>query len=166
MLWSSMWEAFGVASIGRVENLLPLFDDLPGHAVMQHLRRQQGDSAVMMLMVVPGKERLAKIPRVFDGSETIWKLGPVLEGFELALRVRIIVRDMGPAMSLGHAQISHQQGHRFRGHRGSTVGVDGESSRLDALFGAGIGDPLLSGYKFNRISCVEFSSKSDWESEA
>ena len=25
---------------------------------------------------------------------------------------------------------------------------------------------LLSGYKLNRISCVEFSSKSDWESEA
>ncbi len=90
-----MGEAFGVASIGRVENLLPLLDDLPGHAVMQHLRRQQGDAAVMMLMVVPGKERLAKITRVLDGSEAIWELGPVLEGFKLALRVRIIVRDMG-----------------------------------------------------------------------
>jgi hypothetical protein len=27
-------------------------------------------------------------------------------------------------------------------------------------------ETLLSGYKLNRISCVEFSSKSDWESEA
>ena len=60
MLWSGVGEAFGVAVIGRVEHLLPLLDHLASNSVVQHLRGQQGDPAVMMLVVVPGEELLAE----------------------------------------------------------------------------------------------------------
>jgi hypothetical protein len=39
---------------------LPLLDYLSGDSVVQHLRGQQGDPAVMMFVVAPGKELLAK----------------------------------------------------------------------------------------------------------
>src|ERR1019366_2701816 len=105
MLWSGMGEAFRVAFTGRIKNLLSLFDHLPGHAVVQHLLGQQGDPAVMMLGVIPEKKSLKKGARVLDGTEFIGKIGPVLEGFELALRVRIVVRDVRAAMSFCNSQI-------------------------------------------------------------
>ena len=86
VLWSGVGEAFRVAGIGRIEHLLPLLDHHDSHAVVQHFRGQQGDPAVMMFVVVPAKERLAKGTKVLDGAEALRKLGPVLEGFGLALR--------------------------------------------------------------------------------
>ncbi len=58
---------------------------------MQHIRGQQRDSAVMVLVVVPGKELLTKGPCIFDGAESVWELGPIFESLEVALRVRIVV---------------------------------------------------------------------------
>ena len=66
MFGASLGEAFGIASKGYVENLLSLFDDLPGHAVVQYLRCQKCDSVVMMFVVVPGKEFLPKSRRIHD----------------------------------------------------------------------------------------------------
>ena len=60
VLWSGVGEAFRVSRIGRVEHLLPLLDHHASHAVVQHFRGQQGDPAVMMFVVVPGKELQAK----------------------------------------------------------------------------------------------------------
>src|ERR1035441_7098614 len=60
-------------------------------AVMEHIGCQQRDSAVMVFVVIPREKALAKAPRVFDGPESVGELGPVLESFELALRVRVIV---------------------------------------------------------------------------
>ena len=65
--------------------------DLWCHAVMEHVRRQQSDSAVMVFVVVPREEALTKNARILDGSESIWELGPVFESFELALRVRVVI---------------------------------------------------------------------------
>jgi len=58
---------------------LPLRYYFPSDSVVQHFRGQQGDPAVMMFVVVPGKERLAKGTRVLDGAEALRELGPVLE---------------------------------------------------------------------------------------
>jgi len=52
---------------------------------MQRFRGQQGNTAVMVVVVVPGKEALTKGACVFDGAETIGELGAVLESFKLAL---------------------------------------------------------------------------------
>jgi len=84
-------EAFRVAIIGYVEHLLSVFDDLGGHAVMQRFRGEQGDAAVMMLAVVPSEELPAKGACVLDGAEAVGELGPILEGFELALRVEFAI---------------------------------------------------------------------------
>ena len=91
MLRSGVGEAFRVARIGRIEHLLALADHLRSHSVVQHLRCQHGDAAVMMLLVVPGKEGLGEGTGVLDGAEALRELGPILHGFELALRVRIVV---------------------------------------------------------------------------
>ena len=59
----------------------------------------------MVLAVVPAKELLTERARILNASETFRKLGPVFEGLELTLRVRIIIRDMGSAVRLGDSQI-------------------------------------------------------------
>ena len=86
-----MGEAFRVTNIGLVEHVLSLLDDLCGHAVMEHIRCQQRDSAVMVFVVVPGKKALAKGTRIFDRPESVGELGPILESFELALRVWVVI---------------------------------------------------------------------------
>ena len=73
---------------------------------MQHFRGQQGDAAVMMFVVVPGKELLAKGPCVFDAGEAVGELRPVLERLELALRERVVVGDVRPAVGLGDPQVA------------------------------------------------------------
>jgi len=97
VFWPGVGEAFRVAGIGLVEHVLPLLDDLPGHAVMQRVRRQQRDSAVMVLVVVSGEKALAKGACVLDGAEAFRKPGPVFEGLERALRVRVAVGDVSVA---------------------------------------------------------------------
>ena len=64
---------------------------------MQHLRSQQCDPALMMLLVVPGEEALTEDPCILDGAEALGEFGPVLESFELALGVRVVVGDVGAA---------------------------------------------------------------------
>jgi hypothetical protein len=102
-----MSEAFGVAGIGRIKHLLSQADYFPSHAIVQHLRGQQGDHAVMVILVVPREKVLAVCARILDGTEAVGELGHVFEGFELAFRVRIVVRYMWPAMSICHAQAGH-----------------------------------------------------------
>jgi len=125
MLWSGAREPLGIAGIGRIENLLALLDYLSCDSVVPHLRGEHDNSAEMMFVVVPGKERLTNGPGVLDRSEAIRKLGPVFEGFEVALQVRVVFRDVGLAVSFGHAQIGHQQRYWLGRHRGAAVGVDG-----------------------------------------
>lgn len=67
MRWPGVGEAFRIAGVGGVEHLFPLFDYI---SVVQHLRSQQGNPAVMFV-VVPSKERVAKGTRVFDGAEAL-----------------------------------------------------------------------------------------------
>jgi hypothetical protein len=65
------------------EDLVAPRGDVSGVAVVNGRRREQPDSRVPMLGVVPGEERLAEGPRRLDGGEPIRKLGPVLERLEL-----------------------------------------------------------------------------------
>ena len=54
-----------------------------------------------MLFVVPLKELLAKCAAVLDTAETIGKFRTILQRSELALRIRIVVGDVRPAVRLG-----------------------------------------------------------------
>lgn len=62
---------------------------------MNLLRRQPGDAGVLILRVTPLEEWLAEQAGVFDASKSVGELGLALYGLELALAVRIVIRDMG-----------------------------------------------------------------------
>src|SRR5664279_2841050 len=70
----------------------------------------------MMFRVVPAKEGLAMCPCVFDRAEAFGEVGPVLQGLELCLGVRIVVGDVRSAVGLGHLQIHEQGGHGLGAH--------------------------------------------------
>jgi hypothetical protein len=70
-----------------------LLDDLLRPPLVKHVGGEQGDAAVMVLVVIPAKERLTERPRILEGPETIRELGAVLEGLELTFRVGIASGD-------------------------------------------------------------------------
>jgi len=98
-------EAFGIPLESLTENNLALGDDFIGAAIMEHFGCEQADAGVMVLDVVPGEEDLAEGAGVLDGSETIGKLGPVLQGFELAFREGIVIGDVRAAVGFGDTQV-------------------------------------------------------------
>ena len=73
---------------------------------MEHIRRQQRDSAVMVVVVVPGEEALTKGTCILDGAESVGELGPIFEGLELALRIWIGIRDVSEVVSEGVSRVS------------------------------------------------------------
>jgi hypothetical protein len=87
-----------VLSCGLGENFLASPQDLLGPAVMDIRRRQVGDAAVTVLVVVPVDERRAPILRVLQRAEAVGEVGPVLlrldseilrrDGAEVVLRYR------------------------------------------------------------------------------
>ena len=107
---------------------MSLLDDLWRHAVVKDIRCQQRDSTVMVFVVVAWEKALATGTCVLDGTESVGELGPVLEGFEPALRVWLVVRDVRATMGFGYAPIGQHRCHRLGGHRGSAIGADGESA--------------------------------------
>ena len=52
-----------------------------------------------MIVVVLGKESLAEGVAVLKAAETIRELGAILQGAEVAFRIRIVVGGVGPAGS-------------------------------------------------------------------
>ena len=83
-----------------------------------------------MLVVVVGEEDLAEGAGSGQGSELAWKGRAVLEGLELRLAVRVVVRDMRAGMALADMQIGKQHCDRLGCHRRAAVSVD--SDRCDA----------------------------------
>ncbi len=77
------------------------------------MRAEQSNSGMVVLLVVPGKERLTETTGFFDTAETLRELGAVLEGLELRLGKRVVVAGMRPAVRLGDPKIGKQEGHRL-----------------------------------------------------
>src|SRR5450759_4551887 len=61
-------------------------------------RSHQADSSVAVFVVVPGEELLAVSASVLDRAEAIGEVGSVLQGFELRLGVRIVIRHVRAAI--------------------------------------------------------------------
>jgi hypothetical protein len=53
--------------------------------MVEHLGSEEVDAAVVMLLVVPGKEGPTEVPGLLDGGESVGEVGPILECFELGL---------------------------------------------------------------------------------
>ena len=122
-------EAFGMRDQRLIEHLLAGGVE-PRRLVGVHGRwRHVADSGVAMGVVVPGKESLTERTGVFDGVKARRKGGLVLQGLELRFRVRIVVADMGPAVTSGDTEIGEQKRHGLGAHRGAAVGMQGELPR-------------------------------------
>src|SRR5215207_8746553 len=93
-----------------------------------------------VVVVVPTEKHAAESPGLVDSSEAVRELRPVLHRLELALRVRIVVRHMRPAVRLVDAEVGQEEGHRLGTHRAAAVGMKGQLSALDALLYTGLFD--------------------------
>ena len=93
---------------------------------MHHRRREHRDPRMPVLGVIPLQQLSRERLRVLEAAQARRKARRVLDRFELALRVRIVIGDMGARMRLGHPQIYEQLGHALAGHRRAPVGMDCE----------------------------------------
>src|ERR1035437_10898656 len=98
---------------------------------MKHIRSQQHDSTVMVVVVVPREEALAKGACVLDGAEAIGELGSILEGLELAFRIWIVIRDVSEVVSVGVSRVS-----RLRLRRASAKKNAGERIEMTKFTGS------------------------------
>ena len=59
---------------------------------------EQFQAGMMMVVVIPGEGVLAETARVLDGTETVRVVRPVLHGFEVRFRKRVVIGDVRPAV--------------------------------------------------------------------
>ena len=144
MLGRAADEAFWMTLVGDIKDGLPFGDKLGSLTVMNRGRGQQLQAGVMVLMVVPGKQLLAETPRILDGAEAVRIVRPVLHGFEMSFREKIVVGDMGAAVGFDDAEVSEQQGQGLRCHRRTAIGVQRELTGRNALLLARVFDKLPS----------------------
>jgi len=71
---------------------------------MNHGRGQHSNPRMVVLVVVPVEEFLAKGARVFLATKSLWKIRSIFEGLKLAFGKGIIVRDVWPAMRFRDSQ--------------------------------------------------------------
>ena len=98
-------EALGAGGIGGGEDVLPLADDLGRATEVDLSGREQADTAMPVLQVVPREEPAAEVLRLLDAGEPAGEAGVVLDGLEVRLRVRVVVRDPGTAQRLRDAEV-------------------------------------------------------------
>ena len=81
----SIDEAFGMRPVRGSQDHFTLRAHGSRLAEVDDRRLQESETAVMMLVVVPAKERLAERAAVFDGAEPVRKLRTVLQRSEVRL---------------------------------------------------------------------------------
>src|SRR5215472_8766803 len=119
--------------ISNIEHCLPLLQDAFCLSVVHRRRREQAQAGMPVLLVIPTKKSLTESTTVFEASETVRELRPILQRAELAFRIRVVVRNMRTAVCFGHPQIGQQEGHRFGGHGGAAIGMQCELARTNPL---------------------------------
>src|SRR6266540_650460 len=94
----SVDEAFRMRPVRGGQDQFPMRAHRRGLAEMDDGRLQEAEPTVMMLVVVPAKERSAERAAIFDRAETVRKLRAIFERPEVGFGKRIVVRDVGAAM--------------------------------------------------------------------
>ena len=94
-------KADGMGGERSIERDSALLGPCRSGAIVDCGRSHEADSAVTVFVVVPVEELLAVSASVLNRAETIGEVGSVLQGFELRLGVRIVIRDMRAAVGLG-----------------------------------------------------------------
>src|SRR5271165_1204827 len=112
-------------------------------AVVDGGRSHQTDTAVAVIVVVPVEELLAVSPSVLDRAEAIGEVGSVLQGFELRLGVRIVIRHVRAAVCLGDIEVDEERSDGLRSHAGATIGMERQGAGSDVFLLQSIGNELL-----------------------
>ncbi len=102
---------------GGIEGRAALCGECGRPAVVHGVGRHECNPRMTMLGVVPTKKCLAVCPRVLNRAEARRKVWAVFQGFELSLGIRIVIRYVRPAVSLGDVEIDEQ----LRGPSSSNV---------------------------------------------
>jgi hypothetical protein len=100
-----------------------------------------------MLLVVPPEKILAECAAVGETAEAIRELRTVLQGPELAFRIRVVIGYIRSAVGLGDAEIGHEEGHRLGRHDPATVGVDVELTGGNLVLANGLLNELLGQFR-------------------
>lgn len=111
---------------------------------MYRLWSHHADARMPVFSVIPSKEGSAMSPAVLLRPKTPGEAGSVLERFEMSLRIRIVVGDMGPTKRFGNSKVRQLQGHGLAGHGRTSVGVYGKLILRDPLPSTGFLDELFS----------------------
>jgi hypothetical protein len=83
--WRVWWffdEAFGIRSIGKIEDFLSGDVDFISLSIVDLVGRHQSDSGMMMITIIPVEKIAAEYLRVFDAAEPFWKLRLIFQGLE------------------------------------------------------------------------------------
>jgi hypothetical protein len=136
-------EPLGVSLVGRVEHIDPGGVQLCGVAVVEGGRGHQPDPGMTMGVVVPVDEHSAMSAGVVDVVKPGGELGPVLQGLEVRLRVRVVAGGVRPAVRLRDAEIREQERDRFGALRCAAIGVEGQDLGGDLLLLGGLLDQRL-----------------------
>lgn len=139
-------EPLRVDGVGLGEDSGPLLADGVGMPVVDVGGGVHPDAAVAVGVVVPGEEGDEERAGVLDAGEAVGEVGPVLQGLEVGLAVRVVVGDVWAGVGLGDTEVGQEERHRFGGHRGAVVGVDGQLVGVDVLLGDGVGQEPLGQY--------------------
>jgi hypothetical protein len=127
-------EASRMGSEGGIERDSALRGESGRSAIVHRIGWHECDTGMTMLSVVPTEELLAMRARILDRPEARREVGSVLQGLELRLGIRIVIRDVGAAVSFRHIEIDKQLRDRFGAHAGAAISVQGEGPRHDILF--------------------------------
>ncbi len=87
--------------VSNIEHFLALPQNVFRLAIVDHRRREQAQAGMAMFSVIPTKKSLTESSAILNAPETVRELRPIFQGSELALGVRIVVRDVRPTMRFG-----------------------------------------------------------------
>ncbi len=85
--------------IGRIQDHLLSGQNLLRPAEVNHLRGQHANTGMAMPLVVPGEELMTERSAVSTAAKPVREARSIFERSELALRERIVIGDIGSAMS-------------------------------------------------------------------
>ena len=97
-----------MGGVSRLQYSLSFVNDVGIGTVVDGGWREHAESRVVMVIVVPVKELCTVGQGFVIGRESVWEIGLVFEGLELAFRKRIVVRNMWTTMRFDDSQGGQQ----------------------------------------------------------
>ena len=97
-----------MGGVSRIECSLSVGNDAGVASIMDGGGSQHVEAGVVMVVVVPGEELGAVGQGFVIGCESIWEIGLVFEGLELAFRKRVVIGDAWSAVRFDDPQRGQQ----------------------------------------------------------